>query len=1203
MTISADDTTVGGTPDVSVNYTLTLTDMNEAPTGVVLQNTTTSLAENTSTAARVKVANIVVTDDALGINTLALSGTDAASFEIFNGGLYVKAGTVLNFETKSSYAVTVSADDTTVGGTPDASVNFTLNLTDVNEAPTAIVLLNTTTPLAENASTVTATKVADIVVTDDALGTNTFSLSGTDAAVFEIVGNALRLKAGVALNYETKSSYAVTISADDTTVGGTPDVSVNYTLTLTDVNEAPTAIVLQNTTTSLAENASTVTAIKLADIVVTDDALGTNTFSLSGTDAAVFEIVGNALRLKAGVALNFETKSSYAVTISADDTTVGGTPDVSVNYTLTLTDMNEAPTTIVLQNMTTSLAENTSTASRVKVADIVVADDALGINTLVLSGGDAASFEIFNGGLYVKAGTVLNFETKSNYAVTISADDTTVGGTPDVSVNYTLTLTDVNEAPTTIVLQNTTTSLAENASTVTAIKLADIVVADDALGINTLVLSGGDAASFEIFNGGLYVKAGTVLNFETKSSYAVTVSADDTTVGGTPDVSVNYTLTLTDVNEAPTTIVLQNMTTSLAENTSTVTATKVADIVVTDDALGTNTFSLSGVDAAVFEIVGTELRLKSGIALNFEGKSSYSVTVNVDDASVGGNPDASVNYTLNLTDVNEVPTAIVLQNTTTSLQENTSTVTATKVADIVVTDDALGTNTFSLSGADASSFEIVNGGLYVKAGTVLNFESKSSYSVTVNVDDTTVGSTPDASVNYTLNLTDANDPPVIADWMPNQTVNDDASKAVFSMLTITDPDTQAMSAIVQITNGVARGDFTAATTAGWTRTVTGNNIKYSRTFPVAANVGATVQTAIRTLVFQPRSNAIKPNTTEATAFTITVSDGVATPVSNNATSIVTSSLNDSPTLGGTNVNVVADDNTAVSPFAILTASDADNQEMLISVTILNGKFRGDFTPASVADWPVRYTTGNDITYKRYFSPQTNVGVAAQAAFRALVFQPRQNAIKPGTTELTDFQVTVSDGVAPAVLGTGTRLTTTSVNEVPIIGGVVANQAINDNEMKAVFTTLTVSDPDTQDLLATVTISNGVNRGDFTAASTTGWTRSVSGTNIIYSRYFASASNIGAAAQAAIRNFVFQPRNVAVGTSENTAFTVTVKDGNGVVVTNSITSVITTGVAPRPADFAITVSSVVLNQHIKTIVIPAINRPASSLLSRLLKKMR
>lgn len=103
---------------------------------------------------------------------------------------------------------------------------------------------------------------------------------------------------------------------------------------------------------------------------------------------------------------------------------------------------------------------------------------------------------------------------------------------------------------------------------------------------------------------------------------------------------------------------------------------------------------------------------------------------------------------------NQPPTAITLNNTVTSIIENTSTASPLKVADIVVTDDGLGTNSITISGADAASFEVIGTALFIKAGTVLDFETKTSYVITVNVNDITVGTDPDASVNYTLNVTD-----------------------------------------------------------------------------------------------------------------------------------------------------------------------------------------------------------------------------------------------------------------------------------------------------------------------------------------------------------------------------------------------------------------------------------------------------------------
>ena len=103
-------------------------------------------------------------------------------------------------------------------------------------------------------------------------------------------------------------------------------------------NAAPTAVSVENAVVEILENTSTASPVKIGDLVVTDDGLGTNDLSLAGVDAAAFEITGNVLFLKSGISLDFETKSSYSIVINADDTTVGATPDTSVAFTLTVLD-------------------------------------------------------------------------------------------------------------------------------------------------------------------------------------------------------------------------------------------------------------------------------------------------------------------------------------------------------------------------------------------------------------------------------------------------------------------------------------------------------------------------------------------------------------------------------------------------------------------------------------------------------------------------------------------------------------------------------------------------------------------------------------------------------------------------------------------------------------------------------------------------
>jgi uncharacterized protein YjiK len=117
---------------------------NAAPIAVVLDNAVTSILENTSTASPVKVADIIVTDDGLGTNNLSLTGADAGSFQITGGSLFIKSGTTLDFETKSSYSVTINVDDASIGATPDAAANFVLTIIDqLVETPPAPALIIT----------------------------------------------------------------------------------------------------------------------------------------------------------------------------------------------------------------------------------------------------------------------------------------------------------------------------------------------------------------------------------------------------------------------------------------------------------------------------------------------------------------------------------------------------------------------------------------------------------------------------------------------------------------------------------------------------------------------------------------------------------------------------------------------------------------------------------------------------------------------------------------------------------------------------------------------------------------------------------------------------------------------------------------------------------------------------------------------------
>jgi len=112
-------------------------------------------------------------------------------------------------------------------------------------------------------------------------------------------------------------------------------------------NRAP-EVAFENPVPSLPENADTSDRTRLADITVTDDARGRETLGLSGPDAGLFEIVGSRLFLRAGVALDAETRSSLTVNVEVDDPNIGdsGSVEASRTFTLTVTNENDNPPVI-----------------------------------------------------------------------------------------------------------------------------------------------------------------------------------------------------------------------------------------------------------------------------------------------------------------------------------------------------------------------------------------------------------------------------------------------------------------------------------------------------------------------------------------------------------------------------------------------------------------------------------------------------------------------------------------------------------------------------------------------------------------------------------------------------------------------------------------------------------------------------------------
>ncbi|GEM47077.1 ExeM/NucH family extracellular endonuclease [Deinococcus cellulosilyticus] len=496
-------------------------------------------------------------------------------------------------------------------------------------------------------------------------------------------------------------------------------VVIGLTLDATNVN--PTDITL--TPTSIAENNAvnaTVGALGASDPNSGDTFTYTLVSGTGDTDNASFDISGSSLVLKPSA--NFEAKSSYSVRVRVTDQ--GG-----LNYekalTVSITDVNEAPTTISLNPGTI----NENLAAGASAGTLSTNDPDTGETTtytLVTGTGDTdnASFTIVGDDLRNTA--AFDFETKSSYSIRVRATDS---ANHSVEQQLTVTVNDVfeNGAPTDITL--TPSSIAENntgGATVGALAAVDPNVGDTFT--FSLVSGSGDTDNGDFAISGTDLKLTPSANFETKSSYSVRVHVEDQN-GAAFEKAL--TVTITNVNEDPTDLTLSND--SIAENSANGSA--IGNFSTTDPDSG-DTFSYSLV-TGTGDTDNASFTLSSAGALtinnspNFEAKSSYSIRVRTTDA---GGKTFEKSFTINVSNINETPT--VLSLTGNSVAENQPSGTA--VGSFSTTDpDASDTFTYSLvtgtGDTDNSSFQIVGGQLQTNA--TFNFETKDSYSIRVRTTD------------------------------------------------------------------------------------------------------------------------------------------------------------------------------------------------------------------------------------------------------------------------------------------------------------------------------------------------------------------------------------------------------------------------------------------------------------------------------------
>ena len=746
-------TVTDGSATDAISVTIDVTDVaeNNAPVFVEGNATERSIAENTPAGRNIGAPATATDLDEEDVLTYSLRGADAAAFGIVSTTGQLRTRAPLDYEQKNAYSVAVHVSDGN-GGTDTIAV--AINVTDVEENNAPVFVEGDATERSIPENTPAGRNIgAPVTATDLDEDVLTYSLSGADAASFGIVSTTGQLRTRAPLDYEQKNAYSVAVHVSDGN-GGTDTIAV--AINVTDVNETPTAhapefIEGSATERSIPENTPAGRNIG-APVTATDEDEDVLTYTLSGVDAASFGIVSTTGQLRTRAPLDYEQKNTYSVAVIVSDGTLTDTIAVAIN----VTDVAENSAPVFVEGSATerSIPENTPAGRN--IGSPITATDADGDTlTYTLDGTDAVSFAIVSTTGQLRTRAPLNYEQKNTYSVAVHVSDGN-GGTDTIAVAINVTDVAENRAPV-FASSRTTRSIPEN--TPAGRNIGSPITATDADGDTlTYTLDGTDAVSFAIVSTTGQLKTSAPLDYEEKNTYAVTVIASD----GTHTDTISVAIKITDIDEnAPPVFASSSTTRSIPENTPAGVYIGEAISAKDADSGDTLTYTLSGTDAAAFDIDSTTGQLKTQAPLDYETKNSYSVTVKASDNTLTD----TIRVTIIITDVDEGSAPAFTGNRTTRfIKENTPAGVniGNPVSATDKDDDKL---TYTLSGTDAAAFSIVSTTGQLKTRAPLDFETKNAYTVTVTVSD---GGRTDAII-VAITIIDVDETPPTADRSPRPT--------------------------------------------------------------------------------------------------------------------------------------------------------------------------------------------------------------------------------------------------------------------------------------------------------------------------------------------------------------------------------------------------------------------------------------------------
>jgi hypothetical protein len=838
---------------------LTINAVNDPPE---ISDGTFAIEENSST--NTNVGSLTVSDvDSTSLTVTITDGDSNSAFAINNsGGLTVNNGSQLDFETKSTYTLTVQVSD----GTLTDVAQVVINLTDVNEAPEVSSIADTSTN--EDTSKSISFSVTDVesnaltitVSSNDLTKVNqgAISINGTAGGSYTIASGSVPHEVTLTIDPLLNQYGALTLTVVVTDSGALTDQTA-FELTINAVNDPPE---ISDGTFAIEENSSDDTNV--GSLTVSDiDSTSLTVTIIEGDSNSAFAVNNSGgLTVNNGNQLDFETKSCYTLTVQISDGTLTDTAQVVIS----LTDINEAPE---ISDQTFDIDENASNGDTV---DQVTASDQDNNDTLTFSitGGNTDNiFSIDNSGnILVDDNTNLNHEATDSYNLTVQANDGALTATATITID----INDINETPT---IEGDTFSLPENSNNGTAVGSISVNDQDEGDVPTVTIINGDPNNAFSIDdNGDITVNDKTYLDYETETSFTLTVQAADSEFSPTDTVIIN----ITNVNETPT---ISDATFNIDENTAN--ATSVGSVSYSDvDADSNLTLSITnGNTNNAFAIDNNgAISVNNTNALNYETQSSFTLTVEVSDGTL----DDTAQVTIDLNDVNEAPVMSAIDNQeifedhpTPSILINLSDEDADDLEITVETSDSIALPSSSLTftdegdpqnaGYSCSGEDDINISLVILPPLNVNGE----FDITLTVSDSELEDT----VRFSIAITPVNDVPFFT-LSPSPDADEDSP-------------TQFLEEFI---TGISAG--AADETEPLTFNMSTENVEIFTADPYVEISGTTAE-----LVFTPAENAHG-----VAIVTISLTDGYST-TANSTFAITINEVNDPPsfTAGGNQVVV------------------------------------------------------------------------------------------------------------------------------------------------------------------------------------------------------------------------------------------------------------------------------------------------------------